>query len=200
MSVVYFIRSGATGAIKIGVTDSIKRRLTSLRNGNPSYLSVLATIPGGYEEERRLHTLFAPLRLVREWFSPDQPLLDFISGIGSVRVSTLEEQAAIDVARWMEAEKLAAKERLGQIDGAIRHGLRLLIDRDGCAAVCSRYGCEVTTVRRWRRGACFPTTAIGLTIIFDNPDVFEQLWSVTGLRPEAIDGLRQRMAVKAVRP
>ena len=71
--VVYFIRAGNKGAIKIGVASDLAKRLETLQTGNPFQLKVLATIPcsseqHAYELERRMHKLFASKRIRGEWF------------------------------------------------------------------------------------------------------------------------------------
>jgi len=197
MSVVYFIRSAATGAIKIGVTKTLASRLRSLRNGNPSHLTVLATIPGGHDDEKRLHRLFAPSRMVREWFAPDEPLLNFISRLGSASLVEIEEFAAAEMAEWLARTKAQAKQRALLIDAAIRHGMASVIERDGIAAVCSRYGCNEKTARRWKNKTSLPGTALGMTVICDCPEMFERLWLILGVRPQAMDGLRERLKVRA---
>lgn len=81
MSVVYFVRSGDAGSIKIGVATNLQKRLQTFRNGNPAPMLVLASVPGLHADEKRIHRLFGPLRTVREWFSPEQPLLAFIAAL-----------------------------------------------------------------------------------------------------------------------
>lgn len=70
---VYFIQSGKKGAIKIGRTKNLAKRLERLQCGNPFELRVLATIPCGSEEEcigleARLHRFFRKSRIRGEWF------------------------------------------------------------------------------------------------------------------------------------
>lgn len=67
---VYFITDGT--AVKIGhTTKAVTERLAQLQTGNPRVLTVLRTMPGSLEDEKRLHDLFAG-RLMRpnsEWFA-----------------------------------------------------------------------------------------------------------------------------------
>jgi hypothetical protein len=81
MSFVYFLRSGASGPIKIGFTGNTPMaRLSALQTGNPEPLRLLAAIPGVREDEQRLHERFAHIRIGGEWFRAEPDLLAFIDG------------------------------------------------------------------------------------------------------------------------
>lgn len=81
--VVYFIRQGTDGPIKIGFTSGgIDVRLAALQAGNPYTLRVLRTIPGGQIEEQELHERFKAHRLQGEWFESTPELLAFIAARG----------------------------------------------------------------------------------------------------------------------
>ncbi len=74
--VVYFVRAGNKGAIKIGVARDIKKRLATMQTGNPFELKVIATIPcysveEAFRTEKRIHNLFAKKRIRGEWFCGD---------------------------------------------------------------------------------------------------------------------------------
>lgn len=79
--VVYFVRAG-DGAIKIGFTERIKRRLATLQTAHGEHLHLLLTIPGSPEKEAELHLRFAKLRLKGEWFRAEHELLTFINSGG----------------------------------------------------------------------------------------------------------------------
>lgn len=67
---VYFIRAGASGPVKIGYTSrDIKQRLASLQCGHPEELLLLAAVSGDRTLEAELHQCFASHRLSGEWFS-----------------------------------------------------------------------------------------------------------------------------------
>src|SRR3954467_7503568 len=75
---IYFVQLDS-GAIKIGMTEDLKTRLVSLKCGWKTKTTLLATLPGGREEERTIHARFAHLRLGRtEQFKPSQELMDFL--------------------------------------------------------------------------------------------------------------------------
>lgn len=77
---VYFIQSGLSGPIKIGVTSgSAYSRLTSLQTGSPETLYLVGVVKGwGAKEESRIHSAFESYRLRGEWFRADTELLKFI--------------------------------------------------------------------------------------------------------------------------
>lgn len=75
---IYFVQSGVIGRIKIGVSMSVEKRLKTLACGAAEQLHLLGSIPGGTEEEQRLHIVFARHRVHGEWFRPADDLLEFI--------------------------------------------------------------------------------------------------------------------------
>ena len=67
--VVYFIRAvNGTGPVKIGVSRNPTKRLAELSIWCPFALTVLATIPGGFDLEREYHVALADARSHGEWF------------------------------------------------------------------------------------------------------------------------------------
>lgn len=76
--VIYFAHDEASKAVKIGTTTNLDKRIYSLRTSCPRWLVCLGTVPGGVDEERKLHRLFAPARLRGEWFHADEVLLKTI--------------------------------------------------------------------------------------------------------------------------
>ena len=78
-SFIYFVQEGADGPIKIGTTQNLKTRLSSLQTGSARKLRVLGTIRGGNALEALLHQEFAEYQISGEWFQPGQILLKFIA-------------------------------------------------------------------------------------------------------------------------
>lgn len=67
---IYFIRCGADGPVKIGYTaKSAKQRLALLQVGNHEPLEVIRTMRGAHRLERWLHVRFRAHRIRSEWFS-----------------------------------------------------------------------------------------------------------------------------------
>jgi len=76
---VYFIREADGGAVKIGISSSVSKRLCELQTGNPRKLEVVHVIPGGLKKERELHNKFRNHRLEGEWFEWCNMIEDFIN-------------------------------------------------------------------------------------------------------------------------
>ena len=79
-SVVYFMQRD-DGAIKIGFTSDLLRRVSELRKQQRSGIGLLACYPGGKPEELRLHAKFAASLIGEEWFRPDDDLMAFIDAL-----------------------------------------------------------------------------------------------------------------------
>jgi hypothetical protein len=58
-------------ALKIGKADNPYARRVGLQNGNPRPIVVHAVLPGGHQEEQRLHLLCQFHRILGEWFEPE---------------------------------------------------------------------------------------------------------------------------------
>jgi hypothetical protein len=72
----YFIR-GPEG-IKIGKSFSPRKRKIELQPGSATELKLLVAVPATTITERSAQSKFRHLRMMGEWFRPEQELLDFI--------------------------------------------------------------------------------------------------------------------------
>lgn len=81
-STVYFVLRDSDGAIKIGVTTDLRRRISDLR-ARHGQLSVLATVEGAATREKLAHLIFADIRLDGEFFKPTPALLAFVKQYGT---------------------------------------------------------------------------------------------------------------------
>lgn len=79
MRFVYFILAEATGAIKIGSTGFVSKRIAALRTASPCRLVFLGA--SAAIDERECHRRFAPVRLGGEWFAPTSELLNYIAAV-----------------------------------------------------------------------------------------------------------------------
>lgn len=80
---IYFMKPVAlAGPIKIGCSYLPNSRLVALSVWSPFELEIIASVPGDFTLERKLHNLFAESRTHREWFRPTKALL---SGIAALR-------------------------------------------------------------------------------------------------------------------
>jgi hypothetical protein len=85
---IYFIQNETAKAIKIGWSDDPAKRLVSLQTATPDRLALVATMDGGYEQERILHERYEDFRLTGEWFSSEDPndsIVEFIAGLNIVK-------------------------------------------------------------------------------------------------------------------
>ena len=76
---VYFISDKEQKYCKIGKADNLKKRLKLLQTGHPLKLHVLTTFSGGLKEEQELHRKFKKYRLLGEWFTLSEEIINFIS-------------------------------------------------------------------------------------------------------------------------
>lgn len=81
-SVVYFVRQGNRGPVKIGTTTRLYARMDELRTANSFQLVLLAHEPGDRAHEAALHRRFAGSRGRGEWFWATPELCDYIRNIG----------------------------------------------------------------------------------------------------------------------
>lgn len=75
---IYVIRNKENGRIKIGITEDIKTRLSTLQNQCGCYLDLLYFSPATSEAERiekELHQYFAKYHYLGEWFNMDYNLV-----------------------------------------------------------------------------------------------------------------------------
>lgn len=90
---IYFMQESSIGAIKIGFASNVSTRKCNIQGANPSKVTVLGAIPGGPDEETRIHEQFAHLRIRGEWFKPGEDLLEFI------RTATTSGHIPIDLGK-----------------------------------------------------------------------------------------------------
>jgi hypothetical protein len=72
---VYFLRESGMGAIKIGVTRNLTRRVQSMNANTPHKISILGSVRGDEKLEARLQDEFAHALIKGEWFHPTETLL-----------------------------------------------------------------------------------------------------------------------------
>jgi hypothetical protein len=65
---IYFIRSGRRGLVKIGYTTNAQARLENLQCGSAEPLTIIGLAEGDRKAESDWHRRFAHLRLHGEWF------------------------------------------------------------------------------------------------------------------------------------
>jgi len=66
---LYIMQAHGSGAIKIGRTNDVGRRLSELQTSNPAEIRILIVLEGQGNRERSLHRRLVDHRLRGEWFS-----------------------------------------------------------------------------------------------------------------------------------
>lgn len=82
---VYFLRSRATGLIKIGSSAQVGARVQALQTASGEHLELIIDIPGGDGQEGLLHKRFANSRERGEWFRPTPELLELLGDLQDER-------------------------------------------------------------------------------------------------------------------
>jgi hypothetical protein len=76
-SLVYYAQREPDGLIKIGTSRTIISRWATL-TGEHGPLILMAVHRGAHREEHTIHRHFTALRVEREWFRPELPLIEHI--------------------------------------------------------------------------------------------------------------------------
>ena len=130
---VYFVRAGSDGPIKIGQTDNaVTDRLRTLQTGNHNELQLMAC--SRLLSERRLHQIFAHLRIRGEWFKAEPELL---SAVLAASALPADEQvvAATDFGAALLAMTSAGELLAAQIGAKIDAGQKTSVSESEIAAL-----------------------------------------------------------------
>lgn len=76
---VYFLVDEQANAVKIGCSADVHRRVAQLQTGHPRPLVLLGSMPGSFDEEKRIHQLLKAQRIAGEWFALDDYCWETIS-------------------------------------------------------------------------------------------------------------------------
>lgn len=94
MQEVYFLQESGMGAIKIGITRNLTRRVRNMTSNTPHKIEILGSIRAdGYFEVQVLHR-FAYARISGEWFHPVEELLKYIEELTHFDLADLVEDAS----------------------------------------------------------------------------------------------------------
>ena len=74
---IYFIRCGEF--VKIGRSEDVAERISSLQTGNPYKVELIGSFDGSDAEERRLHAAFGPFHHRDEWFFFTKTIQEFVN-------------------------------------------------------------------------------------------------------------------------
>jgi hypothetical protein len=89
---VYFIQSGTSGPVKIGLSKTPVQRVSKLQTGNPRELILRHVIPGDRGIEEQLHDRFRAARIRGEWFGRTylSMILTFAAGLADEMVQAYD--------------------------------------------------------------------------------------------------------------
>ena len=76
---IYFIREGIEGRIKIGYSVEPTKRLKQLQTGSSTRLHLLTVVPGDRSDETVIHTRLRRFRGEGEWFAPEPEVFAVIA-------------------------------------------------------------------------------------------------------------------------
>ena len=140
VSGVYFVRCG--DLVKIGTSNDVYQRMSSIRTMTPLPLELLAIGAGSRAEEADLHARFAHLRQHGEWFTAAPELLAFIAQIPSVAMEEVPGEAKtarvaeeyIPVSWRMAVTEMAEIDRLSESQDRDRSSMIRILLREAIAA------------------------------------------------------------------
>jgi hypothetical protein len=84
---IYFIQGQSGGAVKIGYTTDVFKRLKGLQTGHPDTLIIRCCIPGNPNDETNYHHRFASCKLKGEWFKPTDELMAHINEMNKLDIA-----------------------------------------------------------------------------------------------------------------
>ena len=129
---LYFIKQGEH--VKIGYTDKIRTRLSSLQSANPNKLEVVGLIEGEYKDELEHHNKFKHLSSSGEWFKYDADLCDYIAKLDKDLMwqygYTSNESSPIGLIKSCRIENGLSLEDLGNLLGVTKQSVMSLEKRE----------------------------------------------------------------------
>lgn len=132
IGLIYFMRrADGVGPIKIGCSKWPQERLQALQIWSPEPLEIVATVPGTFADERRLHRQFDAHRLHGEWFEAAPPVLAAVSRAAlrnELPPRPVSDRHAVILARFEGGETL---QQIGDDFGITRERVRQIVKKEG---------------------------------------------------------------------
>jgi DNA-binding XRE family transcriptional regulator len=129
---IYFIKH--TEYVKIGYTDRIKLRLSTLQISCPVKLEVLGLIEGNREDEKNYHKMFKPAGSSGEWFEYNTELQIFVEGLSDDLLWKYgfgkDAFTPIGLIKQCRLERKMSMEELGKTIGITKQGVLDMERRD----------------------------------------------------------------------
>lgn len=128
---IYFLRSGRTGRIKIGRTSHFQSRYARLCFEHKEVLEILGIVSEDDWAEKQLHTIFKSIRVVNEWFEDCSKLRAFIARHASTNVPEADSprnQVMVPLDRYIAHQCKKVAENRGvrlydYLDGLLRQAV-----------------------------------------------------------------------------
>jgi hypothetical protein len=76
---VYLIRAVSSGSLKIGHSNDPRRRLSNIQTAHTERLELLGGFRAPVQAETYLHGVFASLRILNEWYKPDDRIVHVVT-------------------------------------------------------------------------------------------------------------------------
>jgi Meiotically up-regulated gene 113 len=113
---IYFIQSGVSGPVKIGLSKTPVQRVSKLQTGNPRDLILRHVIPGDRGVESELHDRFKPARIRGEWFGRAylSVILTFAAGLADEMVQAYDGSGNVPRLTHGEVRTASEIERIRQ--------------------------------------------------------------------------------------
>lgn len=136
MSAVYFMRrADGVGPVKIGCSQRPAARLAVHQDWSPEPLTLIATAPGGFRDERRLHREFAAERLHAEWFEASPRVLALVARVcatGALPPPSLDDRVLVMGELYRSGQTL---EQIGKRFGITRERVRQILRANGVVSL-----------------------------------------------------------------
>ncbi len=146
---VYLIQAGEGGAVKIGRTVDVAKRIRSLQTSQHCKLVLRRLLKGNGELEKVLHRQFSSQRVTGEWFSLTEEQINLCFGVQDLPLAIAEHRIRFTPTRYPLLQYLRDYEFTLESFG-------LLIPA------------AAESVRRWADGGRFP-----------HPDMIDRIEQVT---------------------
>jgi len=129
---IYFIKH--TEYVKIGYTNRIKPRLSTLQISCPVKLEVIGLIEGSREDERKYHNMFKLAGSNGEWFEYNKELQIFVEGLSDDLLWRYgfgkDSFTPIGLIKQCRLEKNMSMEELGEVLGITKQAISDIEKRD----------------------------------------------------------------------
>jgi DNA invertase Pin-like site-specific DNA recombinase len=179
MSLIYFMRrADGVGPIKIGCSKIPASRLQAHQVWSPEKLEIIAAVPGGFADEKRIHRQFDDYRLHGEWFEASPLVLAFMTRAAAA--GALPPPPAEDKILRMEDMYRAGRtlQEIGDEFGVTRERVRQLLRKAGVPTLGWRPEVVRKTVTPLLEAKIVLLGKRGLTV----PDIAQQ----TGLPRQSV--------------